>query len=166
MRAETQICKKIANAAGPTYPENNFLEAYVRTRICSSLLVLVALLGCSTGPAPRTVRLPSGRTVRILGMGPIRIASGETGLILNYQTDLKISDLDNLRKEVDEIWPVFQVDAEKAKVPFAVISANEVPEGIIVKRNQQYNFVFQKSADGTWHSLTNNATAVRRPTQR
>jgi len=91
-------------------------------------------------------------------MGPIRIASGETGLVLHYQTDLKISDLDNLRKEVDDIWPVFQVDAEKAKAPFALISASEVPEGIIVKRNRQYNFVFQKSADGRWHSLTKKET--------
>lgn len=78
--------------------------------------------------------------------------------MLNYQTDLKISDLDNLSKEVDDIWPSFQVDADKAKVSFAVISANEVPEGMIIKRNRQYNFVFQKSADGTWHSLAKKET--------
>lgn len=127
----------------------------MKARICisSALLVIVALLGCTSGPAPRAVQLPSGKTIKVLGMGPIRIASGETGLMLNYQTDLKISELDSLRKEVDDIWPTFQVDAQNAKVSFAVISANEVPEGIIFKRNRQYNFVFQKSADGTWHAL-------------
>lgn len=74
--------------------------------------------------------------------------------MLNYQTDLKTSDLDNLRKEVDDIWPTFQVDADKAQVSFAVISANEVPEGMIIKENRKYNFVFEKSADGSWHSAT------------
>ena len=91
-------------------------------------------------------------------MGPIRIASGETGLMLNYQTDLKITDLDSLRKEVDDIWPTFQIDADKASVSFAVISANEVPEGTIIKQNRKYNFVYQKAADGTWHSATKNET--------
>jgi len=76
--------------------------------------------------------------------------------MLHYQTDLKISDLDNLRQEVNEIWPTFQVDVEKAQVPFAVISASEVPEGTFIKQNRQYNFVFEKAADGTWQRVTKN----------
>jgi hypothetical protein len=100
--------------------------------------------------------LPSGRTIKVQGIGPIRLASGETGLMLNYQTDLKTSDLDNLRKEIDDIWPTFQVDADNARVSFAVISANEVPEGMIIKQSRKYNFVFEKAADGTWHGVTKN----------
>ena len=78
--------------------------------------------------------------------------------MLNYQTDLNISDVENLRKEVDDIWPTFQVDVEKAQVSFAVISANEPPKGTIITQNRKYNFVFQKSSDGTWHSVTKNET--------
>jgi hypothetical protein len=48
------------------------------------------------------------------------------------------------------------VDADKARVSFAVISANEVPEGMIIKQNRKYNFVFEKAADGTWHGATKN----------
>ena len=35
-------------------------------------------------------------------------------LMLKYQTDLKISDLPALRKEVEEIWSVFKADRERA----------------------------------------------------
>ncbi len=125
------------------------------TRFCALLLVLVHVLGCSSGTTPRIVTLPSGRTVKVLGVGPIRFSSGETGLILTYQTDLKVSDQDALRKEVDEIWRSFQIDAEKANVRSAIITASEVPEGMIIKRSHEYNFVFQKSDDGTWQNLNN-----------
>jgi hypothetical protein len=138
------MCKTVAN---------QLLEARLRTGISFSVFVFVALLGCSRGAEPHIARLPSGKAIKVVGMGPIRIASGETGLMLRYQTDLKITDLDNLRKEVDEIWPVFQVDVDRAQVSFAVISASEVPEGTLVRTNRQYNFVYQKAPDGSWHSV-------------
>ena len=119
-----------------------------------ALLLPVALLcACSNGPAYRSVTLPSGRVVKVLGVGPIRFGSGEIGLSLTYQTDLKISDQDALRKEADEIWAAFRVDAEKAGVHSAIISANEIPEGMIIKKSRTYTFVYQKSDIGEWHQL-------------
>lgn len=97
------------------------------------LLPVALLCACSNGPAYRSVTLPSGRVVKVLGVGTIRFASGEIGLSLTYQTDLKISDQDALRKEVDEIWAAFRVDAEKAGVHSAIISANEIPTFLVHK---------------------------------
>jgi hypothetical protein len=74
-------------------------------------------------------------------------------LMLKYQTDLKISDLPALRKEVDEIWPMFKGDAEKANLSNAIISANEVPQGLIFKTANGHNFVFKK-LDGTWRLVS------------
>jgi len=70
--------------------------------------------------------------------------------MLKYQTDLKVSDRDALRKEVDEIWSSFQTDANNARVQSAIVSANEVPQGAIIKSGQAFNFVYKKNADGTW----------------
>jgi hypothetical protein len=70
--------------------------------------------------------------------------------MLKYQTDLKISDLPALRKEVEEIWSVFKADVERANLTNAIISANEVPQGLIIKNANGCNFVLKKLATGTF----------------
>jgi thiamine biosynthesis lipoprotein ApbE len=114
------------------------------------LFCVLAACGCSTQPALKTVTLPSGKIVRVISVMPIHFSSGETSLMLKYQTDLKVSDRDALRKEVDEIWSSFQTDANNARVQSAIVSANEVPQGAIIKSGQAFNFVYKKNADGTW----------------
>jgi len=84
--------------------------------------------------------------------------------MLKYQTDLKISDLPALRKEVDEIWPVFRGDVEKARLTAAVINANEKPQGFIVQNANVYNFVFKK-LDGTWRILDDPEKPSKKPKQ-
>ena len=73
--------------------------------------------------------------------------------MLRYETDMKITD-PALRGEVDEIWSSFKEDAEKGDFHSAIISANEVPSGFIVKQGHSYNFVFERQDDGSWKSLT------------
>ncbi len=73
--------------------------------------------------------------------------------MLQYQTDYKVSDKAALRKEADEIWLYFKTDAEKGNFTSAIISANEVPRGVIFKNSSGYNFVFEKNPDGTWRCL-------------
>jgi hypothetical protein len=73
--------------------------------------------------------------------------------MLKYETDLKISDTDALRKEVEEIFAVLKVDAENGKFRSAIVSANEKPTGLILKKSNGYNFVYEKRADGQWHCL-------------
>jgi hypothetical protein len=84
-------------------------------------------------------------------MIPMRFQSGETALILKYQTLLTVQDTAKLRAEALDIWTVFRVDAESARVTSAIVSANEVPSGFLVKTGRGYNFVFQKAPDGSWH---------------
>jgi hypothetical protein len=83
----------------------------------------------------------------------INFSQGAPSLMLQYQTDLKVSDKTALRAEVDEIWPVFRNDVERAKLTNAIISANDIPHGFIIKKGESYNFVYEKRADGTWHCL-------------
>jgi hypothetical protein len=73
--------------------------------------------------------------------------------MLKYETDLKISDVEALRKEADEIFAVFKADAENGKFTSAIVSANEKPTGLILKNSKGYNFVYEKRADGQWHCL-------------
>jgi len=72
---------------------------------------------------------------------------------LQYETELKVSDIATLRKEADQVWDVFRPDVEKANEKAAIVSAVEKrPPGVITK-SEGYNFVFEKRPDGTWHCL-------------
>jgi hypothetical protein len=83
----------------------------------------------------------------------MRFSQGPPALMLSYQTPLKITDKQALRSEVDEIWASFRNDVENGKFTNAIISANEIPSGLILKSNRTYNFVFEKNQDGTWQCL-------------
>jgi hypothetical protein len=75
--------------------------------------------------------------------------------MLQYQTDLKVSDLPALKAEVSEIWPEFRKDVESGGFQSAIISANEVPQGFLIKKSQSYNFVFERGSDGNWRASEN-----------
>jgi hypothetical protein len=100
----------------------------------------------------KLVTLPSGKQVKVLSVGPVMYTSGskDKTLMLSYQTDLKVSDKAALKKEVDEIWPALKEDAEKGGFTSAVIGANEVPHGWILKEGNSVNFVYVRSPDGKW----------------
>ncbi len=98
------------------------------------------------------VRLNSGKSVDVFAVGPMYFTSGETALMLKYRTLLSIEDIASLRKEVDEIWERFVVDAEKANYVSAIVSANTSEHGFIVTKSKSYNFVFEKIG-GTWRTL-------------
>ena len=53
-------------------------------------------------------------------------------------------------KEVEEIWTMFKTDVDEAKLTNAIISAHEVPHGMIVQTASAFNFVFRRSPDGRW----------------
>jgi hypothetical protein len=74
-------------------------------------------------------------------------------LLLRYQTDLKVSDKAELRKEADDIWTKLRFDAEGGNFTSAIISANEIPRGFIFTSGSGYNFAYEKRADGTWRCL-------------
>lgn len=113
-------------------------------------------------PQTKEVALPSGKKIKVIAVGQINFSHDSPALMLKYQTDLKISDLPALRREVDEIWSVFKGDVEKAHLTNAVISANEAPQGSIIQESNGYNFVFKK-IDGTWRLLGNADESSGKP---
>ncbi len=108
--------------------------------------------GCSRPSAPLTT-LPSGKQIRITSTVPMHFANGGDALILNCETDISIDDMAGLRKEVDEIWGIFQKNVEGASMTNGVIRITN-PEGSgLVAHSKGYGFVFEKRTDGQWHCL-------------
>jgi hypothetical protein len=119
-------------------------------RICTLALVAILVACAGAQQSHKVVRLPSGKEIKVLGVGQIHFSEGEPALMLKYQTELHVDDKPALQHEIDEIWPRFKQDVENAHLSAAIISANEPPRGGFISTNRSFNFVFEKAADGTW----------------
>lgn len=75
--------------------------------------------------------------------------------MLKYQTDLPIADVPALERESDDIWEIFRVDVENARLTNAIISASSRPSGGLVTTGRSYNFVYVKGPDGAWQRQPN-----------
>lgn len=119
----------------------------------SSLLLLLCsavALNCGSQQSLSVRTLPSGKMVKVIGIGPVTFGDGTTSIMLQYLTDFGIADSLRVRMEVEEIWQEFRKDAEKAQTSVAIISACEDPSGSAIERGKAFNFVFQKGSDGEW----------------
>jgi len=132
-------------------------------RVAAILCASFLLGACSTNdPRPRVVTLASGQEVRVVGIVPIHFSQGDPALMLKYETDLTVSDLVAMRKEVDQIWALFREDVERGNYHGAIVSANEVPRGLIFKSSKSYNFVYERRVDGTWHCVNDDKPSASR----
>ena len=126
----------------------------MKTKLSMTLALLLICIACgSQAQNYKTFRLPSGKEIKITSMGKMDFPNSEPALVMNYLTDISIDNKVALRKEVDEIWSVFQKDVENAKLKAGVIRATHVEGSGFVKSGQGYGFVFVKRDDGKWHCL-------------
>lgn len=113
-------------------------------------LLLVFMCGCSQDPQYKLVNLPSGKIIKVMGIGKMFFTKDDPALMLKYETDNSIDNKDLLRLEVEEIWPLFKSDVEHAKLTIAIISAHEPSKGTFIKTRRSFNFVFKRMEDGKW----------------
>ena len=126
----------------------------MKTKLSMTLALLLICIACgSQAENYKTFRLPSGKEIKITSMGKMDFPNSEPALVMNYLTDISIDNKVALRKEVDEIWGVFQKDVENANLKAGVIRATHVEGSGFVKSGQGYGFVFVKRDDGKWHCL-------------
>lgn len=116
---------------------------------------VLALLSCmASAQAISTLKLASGKQIKVIKAGPVIGAGGKRlGVMLQYETELKVTDKAALRTEADEVFAAVRSDAEKGNETEVIISAVERSTGVIISKSQGYNFVFEKAKDGKWHCL-------------
>ena len=100
------------------------------------------------------VKLPSGRTVKVLSVSRIEYSKGVMALMVRYQTKLSVAEERKaLSDEVDDVFKVAQKQVEHDGFHEAIISSNEVPHGIILTSSRMLNFIFERDIDGKWTRL-------------
>src|SRR5215831_11220822 len=125
----------------------------MKTKLSMALVLLLFCLGCGQAQNYKLFKLPSGKEIKVTGVGKMDFQNSDPALVMNYLTDISIDDKEALRKEVDEIWSLFQQDVENAKLKAGVIRATHVEGSGLVKSGKGYGFVFVKRDDGKWHCL-------------
>ena len=123
-------------------------------RFACALSLLVFLSCVALAQVSPTLKLGSGKQVKVIKAGPVFGAGGKRlGVMFQYETELKITDKIALRAEADEVFATIRSDAEKGKETSVIVSAVERPMGGIITKSSGYNFVFEKGQDGKWHCL-------------
>ena len=124
----------------------------MKIKLAVALSMLVIAIACSSQAQNfRTFKLPSGKEIKITGMVKMDFPNSDPTLVLNYLTDIPIDNKVELRKEIDEVWSVFRVDVEKAKLKAGVIRATHMEGSGLVTSGKGYGYVFVKGDDGQWH---------------
>ena len=132
----------------------------MKTKLAIALSLLVTCIACtSQAQNYKPFKLPSGKEIKITSMVKMDFPNSDPALVLNYLTDIPIDDKLALRKEIDEVWSVFQKDVEKAQLKAGVIRATHLEGSGLVKSGKGYGYVFVKRDDGQWHCLADDKQA-------
>ncbi len=116
------------------------MRKFISLAFCSVLLVCNWPQTAASAPH----KLNSGKSVEILGIGPVYFTKGDPALVLKYRTNVPLKDVATLRKEADEIWNKFVVNVERKKYKNAAITASGPKSGFIITTNKTHSFVYQK----------------------
>ena len=123
----------------------------MKIKLAVALSILVICAACtSQAQNYKPYKLPSGKEIKLTGMVKMNFPNSDPALVLNYLTDIPIEDKGALRKEIDEVWSVFRIDVENAKLKAGVIRVTHMEGSGFVKSGKGYGYVFVKRDDG-WH---------------
>jgi hypothetical protein len=115
------------------------------------LLTTLLLGGCGASlSAPQTYELPSVRKIK-LGINKMTFEKGDPALILNYETEIPIENVGQLREEANEVWTIFRNDVEAAGLNTAILRAAKNENSGFIRTGKVYGFLIERHDDGRWH---------------
>ena len=120
-------------------------------KILFGVFLILISFGC--GQTSNTYTLPSGKQISVTSISRMDFPKGDPTLVMNYETDIPIENKSELRREVDEIWKIFQKDVEAANLKAGAIRAVYYETDRFAKTGKGYGFVFVERDNGTWYCL-------------
>ncbi len=120
----------------------------------SSLLIALTMgtaPACSRPPPAQVWKSPSGRSYRVLAVGPIQ-GQGWSGLVVKY--DAPSEDPQILRENADDLKDAVSRLAEQKQMESIIVTADYAPEGRSgIYTSRGYNDVYQRAKDGSWQHV-------------
>jgi hypothetical protein len=110
-----------------------------------------ALIACGEAiPAHRNVRLPSGRSVKVLEISDVELAGGLVGLHLDYETEVALEDPAALYREVEALWGELRFVEQVAGKSQVVIQALTPEERGWSRERRGIAYTLQLDVEGGW----------------
>ena len=123
-------------------------------RIASIAALFAALCGCGPViPTYQLAELPSGRTLKILGLSEAKLEGDVAGLRLSYETDLALDDRAALYREVEAIWDEFRFSEVVAGKSVVLIKATTPEQSGWSRERRAVEYTFQLGPEGSWSLL-------------
>lgn len=136
-------------------------------------LLASALLASACGPAEldySVVYSPGGGEFKLEELRETRRPGGERALLLRYRTDLELSDVSALEREIADVWDYLRPRVEDRGFRAAVVQAAHWEPPSWQRRGTavQYLFEASRNGDGSWAarpdtSATSTAPATSDP---
>ena len=140
------------------------MDSMKHRAIRSSALAVVAVCSAALPSRAQTPRpdgllqLASGDSVELISSGPVRLATGATGLLLQYHPFVPVRGSPELKAIALQVWRWLRPRIEGNPPPFIVLSAttDRAHPASGYRRVQNFNYVVEHRADGKWY-LVNDA---------
>ena len=137
-----------------------------RLNLWLSVVLLGVVANVAGGQVPSTsglVHLLSGDSVELVQVAPFRLATGITGLGVQYHPFIEVQDSPELTQLATRLWRWLQPQLDSANPPpFVVLMATtgraNPPPGF--RRLHNFNHVVERRPDGKWY-FANDSVAVR-----
>jgi hypothetical protein len=131
-------------------PRQGTEEQPMRGKVITLTSLLLLTLGCSIRNTQnfKTYTLPSGKQVTVESEAKIHI-EGYSEVRIHYDTKLPIMNKKLLRKEVEEVWSLFQKDVDDAEIERGQVKVTDYWLGGLVHEDKLYFFHYNKQ-DGKW----------------
>jgi hypothetical protein len=88
--------------------------------------------------------------VKVQGGYYVEFPSGPPAVVVQYETDILMSNKDALVAQADKLIKVFQADIEAEGVSTAVLRAIHFENTGSVREGSGYGFIYSKNAGGPW----------------
>ncbi len=128
------------------------------TKLSIIIICILICFGCSKSEnrnlsenqTSQKTKLPSGKEIKINSINGMNFQNGESALVLNYETDISIENIEELKKEAEDVWKIFRYDVEKEKTTFGIIRASHYEGSGSYRKGKGYGFIFKMREDENW----------------
>jgi len=124
-----------------------------------SYLLLVFTPTLSVGQTPRAdgmLRLQSGDSVELIMSAPLRLATGVTGLGVQYHPFIAVTESPELKALATQLWRWLRPQIDSNPPPFVVLMATtgRAHPAPGVRQLQNFNYVVERRSDKKWYFST------------
>jgi hypothetical protein len=125
-----------------------------RPRTALSVALLVASNAVAQSPRPDGIlRFATGDSVEVVQSGPLRLATGETGLAFKYHPFVAVKESPRLKAVATQLWRWLKPQLDGNPPPFVVLMATtaRAHPATGVSTSNEFNYVLERRKDGKWY---------------